>query len=183
MRITLLWFFFRSRPNSPPHWSPLPESDPAQAEKAAYLVLAPPNLWVGEEVSQAEIPGLHGAGHAGKKPQDDGRTGQDVVSKQKDQMEVRAYANIKDQKQQKHFQPNLPLDAWFGLRISGSKANLCDIQNMIEKVEYLVRVAPDCNRSYCGIALVDILDLSEVDIPAGVFLHPAVGWGWGWWRN
>ena len=19
--------------------------------------------------------------------------------------------------------------------------------------------------------------------PAGVFLHPAVGWGWGWWRN
>ena len=30
------------------------------------------------------------------------------------------------------------------------------------------------------IALVDILDLSEVDIPAGVFLHPAVGWGCGW---
>ena len=27
------------------------------------------------------------------------------------------------------------------------------------------------------IALVDILDLSEVDIPAGVFFHPAVGWG------
>ena len=27
------------------------------------------------------------------------------------------------------------------------------------------------------IALVDILDLSEVDIPPGVFLHPAVGWG------
>ena len=27
------------------------------------------------------------------------------------------------------------------------------------------------------IALVDILDLSEVDIPAGVFLHPTVGWG------
>ena len=27
------------------------------------------------------------------------------------------------------------------------------------------------------IALVDILDLSEVDIPAGVFLHPALGWG------
>ena len=27
------------------------------------------------------------------------------------------------------------------------------------------------------IALADILDLSEVDIPAGVFLHPAVGWG------
>ena len=27
------------------------------------------------------------------------------------------------------------------------------------------------------IALVDILDLSEVDIPAGGFLHPAVGWG------
>ena len=27
------------------------------------------------------------------------------------------------------------------------------------------------------IALVDILDLSQVDIPAGVFLHPAVGWG------
>ena len=26
------------------------------------------------------------------------------------------------------------------------------------------------------IALVDILDLSEVDIPAGVFLYPAVGW-------
>ena len=27
------------------------------------------------------------------------------------------------------------------------------------------------------IALVDILDLSEADIPAGVFLHPTVGWG------
>ena len=27
------------------------------------------------------------------------------------------------------------------------------------------------------IAFVDILDRSEVDIPAGVFLHPAVGWG------
>ena len=27
------------------------------------------------------------------------------------------------------------------------------------------------------IALVDILDLSEVVIPAGVFLQPAVGWG------
>ena len=30
------------------------------------------------------------------------------------------------------------------------------------------------------IALVDILDLSEVDIPAGGFLYPAVGWGRGW---
>ena len=27
------------------------------------------------------------------------------------------------------------------------------------------------------IALVGILDLSEVVIPAGVFVHPAVGWG------
>ena len=27
------------------------------------------------------------------------------------------------------------------------------------------------------IALVDILDLPEVDIPAGGFLYPAVGWG------
>ena len=27
------------------------------------------------------------------------------------------------------------------------------------------------------IALVDILDLSKVDIPAGGFLYPAVGWG------
>ena len=27
------------------------------------------------------------------------------------------------------------------------------------------------------IALVDFLDLSEVDIPAGGFLYPAVGWG------
>ena len=27
------------------------------------------------------------------------------------------------------------------------------------------------------IALVDILDLSEVDIPARGFLYPAVGWG------
>ena len=27
------------------------------------------------------------------------------------------------------------------------------------------------------IALVDNLDLSEVDIPAGGFLYPAVGWG------
>ena len=27
------------------------------------------------------------------------------------------------------------------------------------------------------IALMDILDLSEVDIPAGGFLYPAVGWG------
>ena len=27
------------------------------------------------------------------------------------------------------------------------------------------------------IAFVDILDLSEVDIPAGGFLYPAVGWG------
>ena len=27
------------------------------------------------------------------------------------------------------------------------------------------------------IALVDILDLFEVDIPAGGFLYPAVGWG------
>ena len=27
------------------------------------------------------------------------------------------------------------------------------------------------------IALVDILDLSEVDIPVGGFLYPAVGWG------
>ena len=27
------------------------------------------------------------------------------------------------------------------------------------------------------MALVDILDLSEVDIPAGGFLYPAVGWG------
>ena len=27
------------------------------------------------------------------------------------------------------------------------------------------------------IALVDILDLSEVDIPAGGFLYPAEGWG------
>ena len=43
---------------------------------------------------------------------------------------------------------------------------------------YLVRVVPDCNRSYCEDSFsVDILDLSEVDIPAGGFLYPAVGWG------
>ena len=33
------------------------------------------------------------------------------------------------------------------------------------------------NAATVRIALVDILDLSEVVIPAGVFLHPAVGWG------
>ena len=42
--------------------------------------------------------------------------------------------------------------------------------------ENLRRVAPVIAATV-RIALVDILDLSEVDIPAGVFLHPAVGWG------
>ena len=49
---------------------------------------------------------------------------------------------------------------------------LCDL---IIPYFYLVRVTVIA--ATVRIALVDILDLSEVDIPAGVFLHPAVGWG------
>ena len=55
--------------------------------------------------------------------------------------------------------------------------NSTAVSESIDPISYLVRVVPDCNRSNCEDALVDILDLSGVDIPAGVFLHPTVGWG------
>ena len=79
----------------PPNWPSLPEPHPAQEEEAEDLVLPDPDLRVGEEVPQAEVPGLHGEGNAGKEPKDDGRTGQNVVPKQENKMEVRIVLKTK----------------------------------------------------------------------------------------
>ena len=53
------------------------------------------------------------------------------------------------------------------------KKELMTIDNPAIRSEWRLTVIAATVR----IALVDILDLSEVSIPAGGFLYPAVGWG------
>ena len=67
---------------------------------------------------------------------------------------------------------DLQLSLGMNERIKNGSLPVYDIMHRL--MVHLVRVAPDCNRSYCEDSFSGY---SEVDIPAGVFLHPAVGWG------
>lgn len=68
--------------------SSVPEPNSAEKEKAAHVVQPSADLWTGEALSPAEVSGVCGARHARQGPEDDRRSGQNLVSEQKNKMEV-----------------------------------------------------------------------------------------------
>lgn len=68
--------------------SSVPEPNSAEKEKAAHVVQPGADLWAGEALSPAEVSGVCGARHARQGPEDDRRSGQNLVSEQKNKMEV-----------------------------------------------------------------------------------------------
>lgn len=68
--------------------SPVSEPNSPQTEKAPHVVLARADLWAGETLPPAEVPGVRGARDPRQGLEDDRRSGQNLVSKQKNKMEV-----------------------------------------------------------------------------------------------
>ncbi|XP_073777239.1 T-cell leukemia homeobox protein 2 isoform X2 [Danio rerio] len=67
--------------------SSVPEPDTTEAKKAAYVVQPRADLRAGETLSPAEISGVRGARHTRQGLEDDRRSSQNLVSKQKNKME------------------------------------------------------------------------------------------------
>ena len=74
------------------HWpsnrSPLSKSNASKTKKATHILFSTSNLWIGEKVSQTKIFGIHRTSHIGQKPKNDRCSSQNMVSKQKNKMEV-----------------------------------------------------------------------------------------------
>lgn len=75
-----------SRP--PSDRAPLPEPYAVETQEAEDFLHPTSNLRAGEEISPAEVPCLGRASQPGSLPQNDGCSGEDLVSKQADEMEV-----------------------------------------------------------------------------------------------
>lgn len=69
--------------------SPLSEPDTAEEEKAPDVLHPLADLWAGETLSPAEVPGVGGTCCAGQSTEDDRRTSQNLVPKQTHQVEVK----------------------------------------------------------------------------------------------
>lgn len=76
-------------PDHQAHRPSVPEPHTAQAQETAHLLHAVADRRAGEALSQTEVPRLCRKGGPRKDPQDDRRSGQDVVPEQTHQMEVR----------------------------------------------------------------------------------------------
>ncbi len=68
--------------------SSVPEPNSTETEKAPHVVQPRADLWAGETLPPAEVPGVRGARHARQGLEDDRRSGQNLVSKQKNKMEA-----------------------------------------------------------------------------------------------
>jgi len=69
-------------------WSSVSESNSAETQEAADVLLSPADHRAGEAVSPAEVPRVGREIGARQGPQDDRRAGQDVVSEPTHQVEV-----------------------------------------------------------------------------------------------
>lgn len=69
--------------------SPLSEPDTAEEEKAPDVLHPLADLWAGETLSPAEVPGVGWTCCAGQSTEDDRRTSQNLVPKQTHQVEVK----------------------------------------------------------------------------------------------
>ncbi len=68
--------------------SSVPEPNSTETEKAPHVVQPRADLWAGETLPPAEVPGVRGARDPRQGLEDDRRSGQNLVSKQKNKMEV-----------------------------------------------------------------------------------------------
>lgn len=88
MNGTVKYVFFSIISHDKTNWTPLPESNATEAKEAANIIHQTANSRIGKAISQAEIFGIGRTGCFGQDAENDGRSGEDVVSKQEDKVEV-----------------------------------------------------------------------------------------------
>lgn len=88
--------------------TPVPEPDTSQTEKASHFLLQGSDLRAGETLPPAEVPGQRRAGGSGQEPEDDRRTGQNLVSEPQDQVEVSVGSHTRAKLVTTHIYDHIP---------------------------------------------------------------------------